>query len=265
MEESEIGSIFINELKDVTDRIIKEWPTSEYFFVGVGRSPAPLIADIQRRYGVSSGQNLPLSNFQYFEPTESGTVNEIEKLSEQQQTRIFQHFDTFLSCVPVDKKVVVIDFIFTGKSLLTTYYYLSRYFQERTRTHSPKSELESKEQKVQALGFCDLPLVSNEALAACGVNILKCCRRPLLKWDANKPDCGSDFMQVFSWQQAKWLAEYNQKVTLEWLMSTPSPSFDKNKFYQLFIEYLAATDYESVVEGGRSEWVILRAKKGKSE
>ncbi len=59
MVEHEMGPLFVSELKHVADRVVSAWPPEEYLYIGVGRSPSPLIevlslTDVRKDHPVRS-------------------------------------------------------------------------------------------------------------------------------------------------------------------------------------------------------------------
>jgi hypothetical protein len=141
-------------IRDLGETILRGFPVQAYCYVGIGRSPAPLIAyfeNIQVR-----AQTIPLSSFRprnatwsitddvMFVRTPRGPVTQPRMTLDQQQ-RLFSHFERYFPGRPPRQKVLLIDFTQTAQSLVAAQEQLQLFFQGRPHT----SDIE-----VHALALC---------------------------------------------------------------------------------------------------------------
>lgn len=140
-------------VKSLFHRLTKRYPPDEYYYIGVGRSPFPLIAFMQA-YGVEAG-NLPLSGFRPALPGE-GLKREHEweseeslqtgrkskvmldaPLSSEVMTTLKAHFDKFIPSARElgEKSLLLIDFSTPGaRTILATQAHVDKYLREKYPT-----------------------------------------------------------------------------------------------------------------------------------
>ncbi|WP_257264361.1 hypothetical protein, partial [Endozoicomonas sp. ONNA2] len=119
MNSKEIKSLFICELKQLSDRVITVFPPKEFLYIGIGRSPATVIAELQGRLGKDAACNMPLSDFQLLETCKKGRVRFKEKITPEEQKALFHHFDKTLGSRAHNRKVLLIDYVWSGSTLLS--------------------------------------------------------------------------------------------------------------------------------------------------
>lgn len=128
-----------DEVKTYMAGILKEYPVSEYYYLSLGRSPTPLIAFLhaagQEGNLGNIGSNLPLSKFSHKTAASTG-VGLAEKLSSAQLAELHTHFDRF---VPTSeqlggRKLLLIDFVATGRSLIGAADHLRQYITQKYET-----------------------------------------------------------------------------------------------------------------------------------
>ncbi len=111
-------------IRDLGDRILHDYPPHIYLYVGLGRSPAPLMAYFQSiRVRCLS---IPLSNFRP-RNVEWSVTDELlvgpfgapnARLTALQQLTLFLHFRRFIPARPVRPRILLIDYCQSGGSLL---------------------------------------------------------------------------------------------------------------------------------------------------
>jgi len=108
-------------------------PPSKCVYVGLGRSPTPLIAALQAKHGDAAALNLPLSGFHVADP---GRVAFLEgmrgPLSGSERAALVQHLDHFLgprieSARRQGKRLVAIDYADTGATIVSFRSQFDRY------------------------------------------------------------------------------------------------------------------------------------------
>jgi hypothetical protein len=116
--------------------LFKRFPPSQFEYVGVGKSPTPVIALIKAILGEQRAHSLPLSNMGGFKPNGLDRFGEPEAYTDSLVTRLRSHFDHFLP-KPENlngKGVVIIDFAERGDSLENSAREIGSYYAERFPT-----------------------------------------------------------------------------------------------------------------------------------
>lgn len=136
-------------------QILKQFPPSEYVYLGVGASPVPCLAQINLLAGSATVINMPLSNIK-----ENNFDVLLRSLQGREvQTALFKYFDNFLSAKVVgQKRVLLIDFVDKGFSLRLVRAALCTYYDSADRVHvfalarmGDSAKLVSKEVPKEAL------------------------------------------------------------------------------------------------------------------
>jgi len=128
----------------IGEKIISDFPPAVYMYIGIGRSPAPIMAFLESR--CCRVVNMPLSDFRPKAKEWSITDDALpgERITGERQKLLFEHFDNILHEKIKRRKVVVIDFASpSGASLVAAREQLETYF------HLKKVEIE-----VHALCMC---------------------------------------------------------------------------------------------------------------
>lgn len=112
------------KIEKIADEVLAEFPASDYFHIGIGRSASPVLAFITAITG-EKVFSIPLTNFR------SST------LSPKKKDLLFLHFDRFL---PKDfflsnKNPVFIDYSNTGESAALFHRYFNEYLNLRAEVH----------------------------------------------------------------------------------------------------------------------------------
>ena len=84
--------------RNIIDAIQKDFPTDEWFYIGLGRSPSSIIAGLQVLNGEHTAMNLPFSG-------------PVDPHNDLQQDVLEEHVSTFLKQAPTNKKWLFIDYI----------------------------------------------------------------------------------------------------------------------------------------------------------
>lgn len=109
------------ELRDLVLEIFKQYPPSEYHYVGLGRSPTGIISMIQQ-LDPAAASNLPFSfkGFKYISPDDP---------------LLHEHFKRFLPSASKlgTKKILVIDYVYRGNNLTVAWETLRGYFRKTGR------------------------------------------------------------------------------------------------------------------------------------
>jgi hypothetical protein len=130
----------LNGIGDLCDKIITDYPPDEYLYVGIGRSPAPLIAYFQNRR--LETLTIPLSDFRprnetwsltddvLVERTGWGVVQGRPRLSGPRRVALFTHFSNYFPARPSRDRILVIDYTQSALSLVAAQEQLQRFFSE---------------------------------------------------------------------------------------------------------------------------------------
>lgn len=132
-----------DELKQVgmlARNIMKKYPPDQYHYLGLGKSPTPVMAFLQA-YGervnpLVSATNMPLSKFGHRMSGMSSAERRVisgNELNEEQRNRLWEHFDNFVPGPDEleGKSILLIDLVQSGKSLVATQRHLEQYLKER--------------------------------------------------------------------------------------------------------------------------------------
>lgn len=121
------------EISDLVTEITHRFPPDQYYYVGVGRSPTPIIALLQE-LGLDA-LNLPLTQLN----SHAANVDRrfpagFEPLKPREQERLFEHFERFLPTPQQLKgrRILLIDYTINGFGLRNARSYL-RLFAEKMR------------------------------------------------------------------------------------------------------------------------------------
>ncbi len=128
---AEVGKKEFESIEKVSQYILSRYPREEYTYIGLGRSPVPVMAYLQSEENTLI-RNLPLTDFKYPD----------EELSLQQKKRLFQHFDQFLPLQTELRgrtKLIIIDLVIGGYTLFSAHHYLTDYLQNY-RPLDPQNE-----------------------------------------------------------------------------------------------------------------------------
>ncbi|MEI7087645.1 hypothetical protein WCU61_16355 [Pectobacterium versatile] len=118
-----------DKIKKISLSIINElshsWPV---IFIGVGRTPTPLMAFIECYLGSSHVLFLPLSGFRHNYPGEDIPLLR-EPLSSENISALFRHFRRFIPTeILIEKNtLVILDFVDSGASLAAASYHIKKY------------------------------------------------------------------------------------------------------------------------------------------
>ena len=117
LEEEQLIENSYEEIRLLAHRLVSEFPPPGHLYVGVGRSPTPLIAFLQA-IDSEAAINFPLSDLKYY-----GDPFDMDEASFK---ILHQHFENFFgSYRKKGKAIVFIDYIISG----TTLFRLQQYYQ----------------------------------------------------------------------------------------------------------------------------------------
>ncbi len=130
-----------NEIENLAKKIIQQYPPDNYHYLGLGKSPTPVMAYLQA-YGAIQpaieATNMPLSKFGH--RTGSNTAAEKvvvtgDPLDAEQRGRLWDHFDAFIPGPGnlQGKNILLIDLVQSGRSLVATQRHLQEYLQAQYR------------------------------------------------------------------------------------------------------------------------------------
>lgn len=113
-----------DEIHRVTQTIVKQFPPDKYYYLGIGRSPAPILAVLQSAIPGSASQ-LPLTGFNY---SEKGHP-ESPSMNSRQTAALESHFERFLPTPEQLKgrKILLIDYSRTGQTLVSAEEYITEF------------------------------------------------------------------------------------------------------------------------------------------
>jgi hypothetical protein len=113
--------------------ILASYPPDRYVYVGLGRSPAAIIAVMPTLDGRVSALNMPLSSYRPgpVEPTSILTdLLDGPALTDEQEHMLREHFAEFLGdALGTDRDILLVDYVDGGQSLISLQHYLQRYTQ----------------------------------------------------------------------------------------------------------------------------------------
>ncbi|MFD9896011.1 DnaJ domain-containing protein, partial [Amycolatopsis sp. NPDC059027] len=117
-------------MNGVVESILRDYPPDRFSYVGVGRSPAPVIAALQGRGHYA--RSVPLSSFRPSPPRSSILQSTFKARGEPLPTKgqiklLREHFVKYLGDLPKERAVLLIDYAQSGLSLISTQFYLQRH------------------------------------------------------------------------------------------------------------------------------------------
>lgn len=115
-------------VRDTVFEIWERYDPKNHIFVGIGKSPTPIIALMQAISSEVEALNLPLSNIRGFKPGGLNRYNYPQEYNPQLVARLYQHFDHFLPQQVNGKRIIVIDFADTGETLIRSVEEIRRYY-----------------------------------------------------------------------------------------------------------------------------------------
>ncbi|MFF0035889.1 hypothetical protein ACFYRG_06620 [Streptomyces mirabilis] len=127
----------LDAVVETAELITDKYPPDRYFYLGLGRSPAAVVAALQA--SGHQAESVPLSDFRPG-PGDAwsvlhdafATVPEKPPLTEDQRRMLFEHFDEFVRPhVGRGKDILLIDYTQTGLSLFAAQHHLGQYLAER--------------------------------------------------------------------------------------------------------------------------------------
>lgn len=126
---------------EVALQIYDACPPSTCLVIGLGQSPTPFVADLSTA-AKNYVWNMPLSNFKYHDP--DGSVSK-KQLSESERSKLFAHLKTFLPPAHFrrGKKLLMVDYAESGKSLLSAQRYFQDYLNEEDPDPKSRPRVES--------------------------------------------------------------------------------------------------------------------------
>jgi hypothetical protein len=123
-------------VRDLGERILSEYYPQLYLYVGIGRSPAPLIAYFQNHRVRTL--SIPLSDFRPRNDvwsiaddvlvTRGPQVSGQERISPQQKKRVLAHFGRYFPMRPARTRLLLIDYTQTAQSLVAAQEQLQAFF-----------------------------------------------------------------------------------------------------------------------------------------
>ncbi|MEO7164419.1 MAG: hypothetical protein ABI041_15970 [Bdellovibrionia bacterium] len=131
-------------IRDTSLEITQKFADS--YYLGVGRSPTPIIAFLQNYLGNDRASNLPISSFkalaQGLPPSIIDDMWASKKamyapLTHDEELRLFRHFDRFFpkEADIKGKKILLIDYAYDGGSIIAAWQALENYLKSRDRHH----------------------------------------------------------------------------------------------------------------------------------
>ena len=126
------------ELHQLCTEITRQFPAEDYFYIGIGRSPTPIILWLQSHSGYDAAVQIPLTNFKLCTIVDDN-LSEPEFPSGKSEAILFRHFDKYLrQYLGAPKKWLVIDTAMTGNTLKSAGFALTQYLQ----THQQDTTVE---------------------------------------------------------------------------------------------------------------------------
>lgn len=145
----------VESLKSIVSEIVKRFPHDQYLYVGVGRSPTPVIVLLEKMYK-NSTLHFPASKLKWVRPD----------FTDAEDNKIYkEHFDKFFNnkqLVKNNKKILLIDLIQSGMGLV----HAKKFFEKYAK----------KDSKILAIG-----LVCDTSVSSKGSDSMGCQPHPRLK------------------------------------------------------------------------------------
>lgn len=135
-----------NGVGDMCERIVAAYSPRAYLYVGVGRSPAPLIAHFQNEN--LRTLSIPLSDFRPRSLQWSITDDILHggpRITAAQRALLFHHFRRYFPVRPARPRILLIDYTQSAQSLLAAQEQLQEYF---------TTDLGEADIEVHALALC---------------------------------------------------------------------------------------------------------------
>lgn len=132
------------QVQTLAQQIMERYPPAQYHYLGLGKSPTPVMAYLQaygeRQPGISA-TNMPLSKFGHRSDSMSAAERRVvdgAALNAEQRGRLWDHFDRFVPGPGAlqGKSILLIDLVQTGKSLVATQRHLEEYLLQRSGGNS---------------------------------------------------------------------------------------------------------------------------------
>jgi len=126
-------------VKRIVKKIKRSYDVKQTVFVGLGQSPAAIIAMLQLQD--LNALNLPLSSVTAH-PEGKGRMN--KPLNKIQLENLFLHLDHFFPNLEQyqGKKIVFVDFMYSGKSISSILAYFPKYIEHRIPNASSSIKVE---------------------------------------------------------------------------------------------------------------------------
>lgn len=126
-------------INDMADHITGRYPPGQHVYVGLGRSPAAVMASLAGKGHTAT--SVPLSSFRPG-PSDPGSIlshaltdgdgRPAPGLTREQQEMLNTHFDEFLGHIEPDgRDIALIDYTESGKSLVAAQHYLQQWAADR--------------------------------------------------------------------------------------------------------------------------------------
>ena len=129
--------LVLEAVREASRWIGRRFRPGQYVYVGLGRSPAAIIAALRQLNPHVQTANIPLTDFQPG-PAEHGSILaaflDEPPASSEQLARLHRHFEEFLGGLPADRPILLIDYIRQGHSLVSAQHYLQRYLDDIGRS-----------------------------------------------------------------------------------------------------------------------------------
>ena len=134
----ELRSEECTEIRVLCGKLLSRYAKSECLFIGIGRSPTPIIGYFQETRSAFA-MNLPLSRFRNRPGNKVRCSNKVQSaryqaLNAAELKALYLHFDRFFlfnSRAWSSKRWLLIDFSQTGDTLVSAFDYLSAYLRHR--------------------------------------------------------------------------------------------------------------------------------------
>ncbi|ALP53296.1 hypothetical protein Tel_09080 [Candidatus Tenderia electrophaga] len=121
------------QIRDFSAQLMKLYPPDRYYYIGLGKSPTPIIAFMQAT-GVPAS-NMPLSKFSHRTKgrRDGGQLGLSEPLTGTQLAELERHFDNFIPSKEVlrGRDLLLIDFVQSGRSLIASADHLQDYITKK--------------------------------------------------------------------------------------------------------------------------------------
>ncbi|MEH2202735.1 MAG: hypothetical protein V7K53_01475 [Nostoc sp.] len=138
IQREELSKGEYDQIKELVENIEKQYPPEKYYYIGMGKSPTPIIAFMKAK-GIPAS-NIPLSKFSpkpnnIRKEDRDKYKNNEKQLTQEQKEELKRHFDNFVPQAGKlqGKNILLIDYTQSGRSLIASHAHIVEYLNEKAQ------------------------------------------------------------------------------------------------------------------------------------